>query len=127
MGEVSESILNNVKKVCGIAADYKAFDEDLVMHINSELSVLNQVGVGPAEGLAIVDEMDQWVSLLEGEARLNMVKSYIYLKMRLLFDPPQTPPLITALEKQADMFLWRIREFREEQTWVPPATSSTIS
>lgn len=125
---MTESILDSIKKVCGMEADYTAFDEDLLLHINSEFAVLNQVGVGPATGYSIQNKDNVWAELLEGENRLNMVKSYIYLKMRLLFDPPGTPPLITAYEKQADMFFWRIREFREEQTWTapPPRVVSSI-
>ena len=110
---MNESILDSIKKVCGIEADYTAFDEDLLLHINSEFAVLNQIGVGPVDGFQISDNTATWADILEGEMRLNMVKSYIYLKMRLLFDPPGTPPLIAAYEKQADMFLWRIREHRE--------------
>lgn len=122
------SILNNVKKVCGIAPEYTAFDEDLILHINSELSVLNQVGVGPAGGFEIEDETAVWDDLLQGEVRLNMVKTYLCLKMKLLFDPPATGPLTAAVEKQAEMFLWRIKEFREGVAWTaPPMASLTIS
>lgn len=124
---MTDSILDDIKKVCGIDAEYTAFDQDVMMHINSEFAVLNQVGVGPAAGFMIADNTPVWDDFLQGEMRLNMVKSYMYLKLRLIFDPPSTSYLIAAWEKQADMFLWRAREFREGIAWTPPISSTPIS
>lgn len=124
-----DSILDEIKKVCGMDPGYTAFDLDLIMHLNSEFAVLNQIGVGPALGFMITDNTAVWSDFLEGEMRLNMVKTYLSLKMRLIFDPPATGPLNAAYEKQAEMFLWRIREFREGVAWTPPIAivSSTTS
>lgn len=121
------SILDDLKKVAGMDAGYTAFDQDLMMTINSEFAVLNQVGVGPAERFMITDNTAEWDDFLENEMRLNMVKTYLSLKVRLIFDPPTTSYLIAAYEKQSEMFLWRIREFREEQTWTPPISSTPAS
>lgn len=82
-----DSILTSVKKALGIERDYKHFDTDIIMHINSVFSVLAQLGVGPSEGFRIEDEDAEWNSFLEDRNELNMVKSYMYLKVRLLFDP----------------------------------------
>lgn len=116
---MTESILDSIKAVCNLEADDDSFDQDVIMHINSELSVLNQVGIGPANGFMIEDDSATWTDFLEDEARLNMVKTYVFLKLRLIFDPPQTGPLIAAIERQADMFLYRINLQREEAVWVP--------
>lgn len=120
-----DSILEDIKGVCGIEADDTSFDRDVIMVLNSEFSVLNQQGIGPAQGFMIEDNVPVWDDLLEGEMRLNMVKTYLHMKTRLIFDPPATSFGIAAMQNQAAEYLWRIREFREEQTWVP--TSSTPS
>lgn len=120
---MTESILDSIKGLCNMEPDYTEFDKEMVLYINSELAVLNQIGIGPAAGLQIEDSIAVWDDLLEGEMRLNMVKTYMGLKVRLVFDPPQTGPLTAAIEKQADMLLWRIRELREEKSWTaPPVT-----
>lgn len=124
---MTESILDSIKGVCNVEPDYDEFDKEFILHINSELAVLNQIGVGPATGFMIEDSLAVWDDLLEGEMRLNMVKTYLGLKVRLIFDPPATGPLVAAYEKQADMFLWRIREYREEQAWTPPLSTVTSS
>lgn len=126
---MTQSILDSLKARCNLEPDYTEFDDDIILLINSELAVLNQVGVGPAGGFEIEDSIAVWDQLLEGEMRLNMIKTYLGIKVRLVFDPPPTSFVIAAMEKQADMFLWRIKEFREEQAWVPPVTvvSSTDS
>lgn len=102
------SILNSIKKVLGLADDDTAFDTDIVMHINSVLSTLNQIGVGPEAGFAIEDAESTWSDLLGEDHRLNMVKSYVYLKVRLAFDPPGTSFAIDAISKMADQYEWRI-------------------
>lgn len=124
---MTESILNDLKKVCGMDPEYTAFDQDLMMHINAEFAVLNQIGLGPAQGFMITDATAVWDDFLEGELRLNMVKTYMYLKMRLIFDPPTTSYLIAAYEKQAEMYLWRAREFREGVAWTPPQPASSTT
>lgn len=119
---MSESILDDIKKIIGLEPDYTDFDKDLILLLNSEFAVLNQIGIGPALGFMITDNTATWDDFLEGEMRLNMVKTYLGLKARLLFDPPNTSYLIAAQERQAEMFLWRIREFREGEAWTPPTS-----
>ena len=89
-----ESILTSIKKLLGIDEDYKHFDQDLIMHINSVLMILTQLGVGPSTGFSIVDETATWKDFLGIDPRFESVRSYIYLKVRLLFDPPQSSALI---------------------------------
>ncbi|QDH85243.1 virion structural protein [Gordonia phage Kenosha] len=110
---MSESILNSTKKMLGIDADYDAFDMDVILHINGALSTLNQLGLGPEEGFMIEDETAEWGDLLEDDMRLNSVKSLIYLKVRLVFDPPSTSFVLSAMQEQIKELEWRLNVYRE--------------
>lgn len=103
-----ESILTSIKKLLGIDEDYKHFDQDLIMHINSVLMILTQLGVGPSTGFSIVDETATWEDFLGIDPRFESVKSYIYLKVRLLFDPPQSSALIESTNKLISELEWRL-------------------
>ncbi len=116
---MTNSILDSTKKILGIAADYDVFDNDIVMHINSVFSTLNQLGVGPEFGFAIEDDTATWDDFLGTDLRLNNVKTYMYLRVRLLFDPPQTSYLISALKEQFQEIEWRLSVQREADAWVP--------
>lgn len=105
---MSESILNSVKKVLGVASDYTAFDTDIIMHINSAFSTLCQLGVGPVEGYMIEDSNPTWDNFLLNDVRLNFVKQYVYYKVRLAFDPPATSALLTSITEQIKELEWRI-------------------
>lgn len=94
-----DSILLSVKKMLGIESDYKHFDKDLIMHINSVLGILSQLGVGPREGYSIEDESDCWSDFL-GDRKLEMVKTYMYLKVRMMFDPPLSSVTKDAITSQ---------------------------
>jgi hypothetical protein len=119
---VEQSILNSTKKILGIAADYTVFDLDIITHINTAFSTLTQLGVGPAEGFMIESADDLWTDFdpVDDDRQYNAVKSYIYLRVRLLFDPPTTSYLITALEKQVQELEWRMNVYREETGWTDP-------
>lgn len=107
---MQESILISIKKLLGITSDYEHFDADIIMHINSVLIILMQLGIGPTEGFSITDASAVWSDFLSDATWLEMVKSYVYLKVRLIFDPPQSGTLISAMEKQASEFEWRCQE-----------------
>lgn len=117
---MEDSILTSVKKVLGIEAGYTAFDEDILMHINSVFSTLNQLGVGPTDGFAITDMSTTWDAFLGADPRLNSVKTYVFLKVRILFDPPGTSYLIESMRKQAEELEWRLNVYREETGWTDP-------
>lgn len=105
----SESILTSVKKLLGIDESYTHFDADLVMHINSVFSILGQMGVGPKNGFAISGADETWSSFLEDDlGRLPLVKSYMHLKVKLLFDPPLASSAIDAMNRQIGEFEWRL-------------------
>jgi hypothetical protein len=101
-------ILRDVKKVLSLPLEDESYDVDVIMHINSVMSTLTQLGVGPASGFSIEDDDPTWDLLLNGDSRLNMVKTYVCLKVRMLFDPPQTSYLIDAMNKQIEEMEWRI-------------------
>lgn len=95
-----ESILTSIKKLLGIAEEYEHFDQDIIMHINSVLMVLTQIGVGPSEGFFIEDDTSVWTDFIPDMTKLQLVKSYIYLKVKLLFDPPLSSAVMEAYKAQ---------------------------
>lgn len=105
--EIQDSILLLIKKKLGIAPDYHAFDEDIITDINTVLFSLNQIGVG-TEDFAIKDATALWSDFLGGSKNYEAVKTYIYIKVRLMFDPPTSSFVIAALEKQASELEWRL-------------------
>ena len=114
------SILTSVKKILGIDEAYLAFDPDIIIHINSVFSTLNQLGIGPTLGFMIEDAEATWDDFLGTDLRLNNVKSYVYLRVRMLFDPPTTGYLIDAMKEQIKEMEWRINAYREEEAWTNP-------
>lgn len=110
---MTNSILNSTKKILGLDYSYTAFDTDIITHINAAFSVLNQLGIGPVDGFSIEDEETTWVSFVIPTNQLNLVKTYIYLKVRMYFDPPGTSYLIDAMNKQIVECEWRLSVFRE--------------
>lgn len=111
---MTESILDSVKKGLGLAPDYEAFDADIIMHINSAFSVLNQLGVGPTVGYRIEDATERWSDFLGNGDDSSFVKTYVYLKVKLVFDPPTTGFVLTSIEKQITELEWRINLLHED-------------
>ena len=105
---MTQSILDSTKKMLGLAADYTAFDLDVITHINSVFSVLTQLGIGPERGFSIEDSSTTWDEYLGGNKRLHTIKSYVYLRVRVLFDPPSAGYVLTAVENQIKELEWRI-------------------
>lgn len=110
---MSDSILDSIKKVLLIDADYDAFDMDIIMHINGVFSTLNQLGLGPDEGFMIEDSSAVWGDFLNDDFNLNSVKTYMFLKVRILFDPPTTSFLLAAQQEQIKEHEWRLNVVRE--------------
>lgn len=103
-----ESILTSIKKMLGIPEEYDVFDPDIIMHINTVFMVLTQLGVGPSEGFYIEDARAEWEDFLEDPTKLQMVKSYIALRVRLLFDPPSSSAHMNAINQSIAEFEWRL-------------------
>ncbi len=103
-----KSILTSIKKMLGIEDCYDHFDPELIMHINTVFSRLNQLGVGPMEGFFIEGKEETWDQYMLDRKDLHAIKSYIYLRVRLLFDPPSSAFVLTSMENQIKEFEWRI-------------------
>jgi hypothetical protein len=115
------SILKSTKKILGIGPDDTSFDLDIITHINSEFSTLTDLGVGPDEGFVIEDETAEWESYIpDDRVQLSKVKTCIYLRTRLLFDPPTTGFLLDAAKEQLREAEWRLNTNREATEWVDP-------
>ena len=110
-----ESILKTIKKLLGISQDQTYFDTDIIMHINSVFSVLTQLGVGPKEGFIITDENIGWEEFLSDNKNLELVKTYVYLKVRLLFDPPSSSAVMSSMERTISEYEWRLNVLAESQ------------
>ena len=106
--EPIESILTSIKKLLGIDESYKHFDPDLIMHINSVFSILTQMGVGPANGFSITGDGETWTDFINEPNKFSLVKSYMHLKVKLLFDPPLSSAVIESINRQISEFEWRL-------------------
>lgn len=104
-----ESILTSIKKLLGISEEYTHFDSDLIMHINSVLSILTQLGVGPEDGFSIKDDDAMWTNFIPANSKLELVKSYVHHKVKLLFDPPLSSAVIEAMKQTIAELEWRIQ------------------
>lgn len=105
---MNESILTSIKKLLGIGADYTAFDTDIIIFINSALATLTQIGVGPSSGYMINDATPTWGNFLLNEIELNPAQAYVFIRVKLLFDPPTNAALIEAFEAQKLEAEWRL-------------------
>lgn len=122
---INESILDSTKKLVNVPADYDVFDLDIMMHINSVFFTLHQLGVGPPNGYMITSSADTWGAFI-GPDQIQAVRSYMSLKVRLLFDPPATSFVVKAFEDQAKEFEWRLNLHMEgvRHPWAPSSTPS---
>lgn len=115
------SILISTKKILGIEASYKAFDLDIMTHINSVFNTLHGLGIGPSTGFMIEDDIVSWEEFLPDEMMLhNSIKTYVYLRVRLLFDPPATSYHIAAINEQIKELEYRLSIQREGVSWTEP-------
>lgn len=105
---MEDSILTSVKKMLGPEESYEHFDQDIITHINSALATLTQLGVGPEDGFVIEDKTATWTDFISSDKLLKLVPTFVYLKVRLGFDPPTTSAVLEAFERQAKEYEWRI-------------------
>lgn len=126
---MEKSILKSTKKMIGLDASYDAFDLDVLTHTNSVFSTLHQLGVGPPEGFMIEDAITTWDDYFEdfpNNMSLNNIKSYVFLRVRLLFDAPATSYHITAMQEQIKEMEYRINVEREGVSWNQPLPSTVV-
>lgn len=103
-----ESILTSIKKLLGITEEYAHFDADIIMHINSAFMTLNQLGVGPEEGFTIVDDEKTWADFIGDSTKFEAVKIYVYLQVKMVFDPPTSAFVMDAIKHKSDELAWRL-------------------
>lgn len=111
---MEDSILTSIKKMLGITESYEQFDSDLIMHINSVLSILMQLGIGSSSGFVIEDKTSTWSDFIGDEKRLSLVKSYMHLKVKLLFDPPLGSAVMECYKAQIGEFESRLTMLVDE-------------
>lgn len=119
MGTFDESILTETKKALGVAEDVIVFDSDIRMHINSALGTLNQLGIGPEGGFEVVNANETWADILVSDLKLSPAKSYVYLRVKMLFDPPANSWLTVAMKEQIEQLEWRLSSVREDNIPAP--------
>ena len=105
---MDESILTSIKKLLGISEDYDYFDQDIIMHINAAFMVLTQLGIGPSEGFIITDDTDTWSDFIDDSTNLGSIQSYVYMKVKLMFDPPQNSFTVDSMTKLVNELEWRL-------------------
>lgn len=105
---MEESIFKTIKSLLGPEAEYDEFDPDILIFINGALATLTQLGIGPAEGFRITGETETWHDLLGDYKDLESVKTYIYMKVRLVFDPPSSSSVMSAYEEMCKELEWRL-------------------
>lgn len=111
-----ESILTSIKKLAGIDEGYEIFDPDIIMHINSVFMILRQMGVGPSTGFSISDDSAVWTDYIPDIEKIEAVKTYIAMKVRLVFDPPTSSAHLQALKESIAEFEWRLNVEAETPT-----------
>jgi len=117
----SASILTSTKKTLGIAPDNTDFDTDILMHINAQLASLNQIGIGPDAGLMIEDDSITWADFMGDDPRLNLAQQYVFLRVRVVFDPPTSSwHAINSINSMIDELYWRLSIKREGESWTDP-------
>lgn len=109
-----DSILTSIKKLLGITEEYKQFDVDIIMHINMSIAILTQMGIGPDDGFVIQDESANWDDFIPDEPRFEIVKTYIYQRVKMIFDPPLATSAIESMNRMIAELEFRIRVLVDE-------------
>lgn len=108
LNEVESSILNSIKKLLGIDEKYTQFDTDIIMHINSVFMILNQLGIGPENGFKITGKDQKWEDYVSDDDNLDAIKTYIHLKVKIIFDPPLNSTVMDAHKQMISELEWRL-------------------
>lgn len=103
-----ESILTSIKKLLGIEENCEHFDTDIIIHINSVFINLTQIGVGPPDGFRITDKTTTWDEFIKDGQNLDSIKTYVYLKVKLIFDPPMSSIVIESINRLISELEWRL-------------------
>lgn len=110
-----DSILTSIKLLLGITEDYEAFDQQIIAHINSVFIILTQLGVGPPEGFMITSKIETWNEFISDDKKMQLVKSYMHLKVKMLFDPPSSSVVMDSTNRMINEFEWRLNSQAESK------------
>lgn len=108
MDSIFDSILTSIKKLLGPEENQTQFDPDIIMHINTVFADLNQLGAGPEDGFAITDKTEKWTDFISDPKKFQNIKTYMYLRVKLVFDPPESSAVIASMEREINKLEWRI-------------------
>ena len=111
---LEDSIFVTIKKMLGLDDEYKAFDPDMLTHINTALMILQQLGIGPEDGMIVTGYDETWAEFFEPGQMFEAAKSYIYIQVKMVFDPPTNSFVLDSLQKTSDMLEWRLKEQASE-------------
>ena len=115
---MEDSILISIKALLGPDSDYDAFDQDIIIFINSAIATLTQLGVGPSGGFRVTGTTETWTDFIGGRSDIDSIKSYIYMKVRIAFDPPSSSYVMSAYEEACKEFEWRLNVAVDPGTYV---------
>lgn len=119
MDQMTDSILVSIKKMLGLDDEYTPFDTDVLVHINAAFMTLCQMGIGPKEGFSVTDYDQTWSDFLTNKVMLGSVKTWVYLQVKMLFDPPTNSFVMDAYKTQAEQILWRLNVQAESVERMP--------
>lgn len=106
---MEESIFDSIKALLGPDASYEVFDQDILIHINTALAVLTQLGLGPSEGFMVTGPDETWSDFLgTNDKTLNMARTYVYMKVKMVFDPPVNSSVLSAYQEACKEYEWRL-------------------
>ena len=110
---MEENILDSIKKLLGIPEDYTAFDQDIMIHVNSVFMILYELGVGPSNGYSLKDGTEKWGDFISDDENLEGIKTYVYMKVKTIFDPPLNSAVLASMKELISEFEWRINNEAE--------------
>lgn len=126
MDRMSDSILATIKKMLGLDDGYTPFDTEILVHINAAFMTLCQMGIGPKEGYNVTDYDQTWSNFLVNQVMLGAVKTWVYLQVKMMFDPPTNSFVMDAYKTQADQILWRLNVQAETVEVMPFMTEDGL-
>ena len=126
MPDIQDSILDTTKRQLGLDLADDSYDVEIVMHINSIFFILTQLNVGPTNGFSILGKEEVWADFI-GEDQIHAVRTLMGLRVKLIFDPPATGPMIAAIERVAEQMEWRLNIHMEGVKWDEALWTSSLS
>lgn len=114
---MENSIFLTIKSLLGPDADYDVFDQDILVFINSAISTLTQIGVGPSTGFRVTGSTETWSDFIGTDSRIDSIKDYIYMKVKIMFDPPTNSSVLSAYQDSCKELEWRLNVAKDPGTY----------